>query len=286
MFRCVESKYGFSADPLPSDDSLQIYYKNLYYQSATGPYRKEYDDSELTYFDIRAQIILKVSASVGVSEGCVLDLGCGEGFFLRRACAEGFDVWGVDSSSYGLEQQNSWLLRDGRFHMGNILSDRAFPGKKFDLILCRNVMEHVVDPDQLMCLIYDYLSVNGIAVVEVPNDYSPLHNYVFNNVNREKLPFFCPPQHLHYFNTNSLKELVQRSGMNLLDFFSDYPIDHLLMAEKFNYYKNKDLGMHAHLLRKNYMKFINGLPPDKMIGLLRATYEAGLGRDIAVVFKL
>jgi len=285
-FHCVPSAFGYSVEPLPSADELRAHYANTFYQSPVGQYQKQYPAEELEYFHHRALIALDFAATHGVRSGAALDLGCGEGFFLKTAAKRGFEIFGVDYSLYGLKAHNPDLLERGEFCDGDLLGvERPFPNKTFDLVFCKNVMEHVIDPKSLLQSIRSYLKQNGIAIIEVPNDFSCLHDSLFGTDNREATPIFCPPEHLHYFNPESLRATVEASGFRAVDAFGDYPIDHLLLEDKFNYYKNRALGQHAHALRRRVMALLISIPTAKRANLMRGFYEAGVGRDISIVIK-
>lgn len=284
-FRCIPSRYGHSADPMPTTDEIEKHYRESYYQDPTGQYKKTYDAVELDYFDDRANIALDFAAAHGVTRGNVIDLGCGEGFFLKSAHRRGFEVYGVDHSVVGIERQNQDLIagKSGQFIAGDIGSQRHFEDVSFDLVYCKNVIEHVIDPDAIMRRIATYLLPTGIAIIEVPNDFSALHSMIFGDVAKESLSIFVPPVHLHYFTTRTLRELGSRNGFSVIDSFGDYPIDHLLLEDAFNYYRNKPLGSSAHALRRKFLRYTAGIGVEEKLALYRSIYSAGLGRDICVV---
>jgi 2-polyprenyl-3-methyl-5-hydroxy-6-metoxy-1,4-benzoquinol methylase len=286
-YRCVPSLYGHSAEPMPTIEEIEKHYRESYYQDPTGQYKKAYDRPELDYFDDRANVALDFSAAHGVTEGNAIDLGCGEGFFLKSAQRRGFNVFGVDHSLVGIERQNRDLIDSdpGHFVAGDIGSRRHFEGVAFDLVYCKNVVEHVIDPDSIMTRIASYLSPGGLAIIEVPNDFSNLHSIIFGDADKEELPIFVPPVHLHYFTTKTLPELGKRNGFSVVDCFGDYPIDHLLMEEAFNYYKDRRLGSSAHSLRRKFFRYASGVDVDARLALFRSIFMAGLGRDICIVVR-
>ncbi|WLB57003.1 class I SAM-dependent methyltransferase [Bradyrhizobium sp. 521_C7_N1_3] len=286
-YRCVPSVYGHSAEPMPSIEEIERHYRESYYQDPTGQYAKTYEKVELDYFDDRANVALDFSALHGVAKGNVLDLGCGEGFVLKSARRRGFNVYGVDHSLVGIERQNRDLIDSNPSHFvaGDIGSRRHFEGVAFDLVYCKNVIEHVIDPDAIMARIASYLAPGGLAIIEVPNDFSELHSIIFGDTSKEELSIFVPPVHLHYFTTKALPELGRRNGFSVLDCFGDYPIDHLLMEDAFNYYKDKKLGSSAHSLRRKFFRYASGIDVEARLGLFRSIFTAGLGRDICIVVR-
>lgn len=284
-YNLVKSSYGWRVDPLPSVSELAAYYRDVYYQDPKGQYQKQYDASELDFFLDTSNLVLDFAEHHGLNSGKVLDLGCGEGFFMAHARLRGFEVWGADFSDFGLKAQNPELLTDDVFVAGDFTRDRLFPDKSFDLVFCKNVLEHVIDPVASIQTILSYLSPGGIAVVYVPNDFSDLHDIVFAGQDRSLTPMFVPPVHLHYFNARTLHRFVEECGAQVVDSYGDYPIDHLLLSEKFNYYSDRALGSEAHMLRKRFHSYLASIDKKEKLQLLRSFYGAGLGRGIAAVFR-
>ncbi len=80
--------------------------------------------------------------------------------------------------------------------------------KKFDLIIMRHVLEHFMDPIQVMKKVKNVLSISGIAYIAVPNNLKPsqsLEKSWFRNV------------HTYYFNKYSLKNLMKISGFEVME---------------------------------------------------------------------
>src|SRR5258708_899030 len=151
-YRCVPSRYGHSVEPMPSPEEIGRHYRESYYQNPTGQYRESYDLAELTYFDDWAGIALDFAKLHGVTAGNAIDLGCGEGFFLKSARHRQFKVFGVDHSLAGIERQNQELIGQSQKNcdFGDIASQRYFEGRFFDLVYCKNVIEHVIDPSRVL----------------------------------------------------------------------------------------------------------------------------------------
>lgn len=284
-YSLVKCTYGWRVDPTPSQSELEEYYRKVYYQDPRGQYQKNYDSSELTYFLDTSNLVLDFAESHGVATGNVLDLGCGEGFFMAHAKLRGFGVWGADFSDFGLKAQNPEVLTDDNFAVGDVTHDRVFPDQSFDLVFCKNVLEHVIDPVSTVKTILSYLKPGGLAVIYVPNDFSELHQMIFGGQDKKSTPMFVPPVHLHYFNARTLHGFIEDCGAEVLDCYGDYPIDHLLMSERFNYYSDRSVGPDAHVLRKKFHRYLASIDKKDKLQLLRSMYTAGLGRGIAAIFR-
>jgi len=75
----------------------------------------------------------------------LLDAGCGPGYLLEHALLDGISARGVDCSASAREQflartKGNWATA---FHIGSICS-MPFPDRSFDLLLCLDVLEHLI----------------------------------------------------------------------------------------------------------------------------------------------
>jgi 2-polyprenyl-3-methyl-5-hydroxy-6-metoxy-1,4-benzoquinol methylase len=145
----------FQVDPMPTQDELDRYYREEYYQKfPSATYAAEYSADEKKYFNNRAAVTEAVFAqTVGASVSGLrlLDVGCGEGFFAAYFLRAGWSVKACDFSIEGIRQQNPGL--ESWFEQGNvyqILEKLIESEEKFDLINLSNVLEHVRQPIELL----------------------------------------------------------------------------------------------------------------------------------------
>jgi SAM-dependent methyltransferase len=76
----------------------------------------------------------------------------------------------------------------------------------YDLIACFSYLEHLPDPKTTLKLIYELLSEDGLAIIEVPNS---------SFIQRKSLLNEVIPDHLHYFSTQSLTTAIYSAGFEL-----------------------------------------------------------------------
>ena len=94
-----------------------------------------------------------------------LDVGCAFGYGVNLLHSLGYDAWGIDVSSYGLVlgkerlKENMFVICDSQEHL-------PFK-KKFDLITCFEVLEHLKNPSRALQNMYD--SSGGILLCTTPN---------------------------------------------------------------------------------------------------------------------
>ena len=105
------------------------------------------------YFDQLAATSRKyyvpwLSSYVRMGEGvCVLEIGCGEGGNLLPFAQAGCRVLGVDMAEGKIQAAERFFAEEGvegRFMASDIFAVKGLE-RQFDLIICHDVIEHVMD---------------------------------------------------------------------------------------------------------------------------------------------
>lgn len=107
------------------------------------------------------------------AQGEVLDIGCGNGIISRAIGQMGFHVTGIDVSEKTIAfARASNNLPNVSFEV--VAAGELQPGpKKYDAIICSEVLEHLQAPSQLLKTIFQLLKEKGVLVVTVPNGRGP-----------------------------------------------------------------------------------------------------------------
>ena len=289
-FTMVEQPGGWvSASPLPTPEELREFYADLYYQiPQSTTYQSSYGDLDLRHKALRCDALLRALKDAGISEGAeLLDVGAGEGFLMDAADRNGLVVTGLDYSAFGVGKFFPRLkdrLLDG--DLVERLDGLAHAGRRFAACSLVNVLEHVPDPSLLLSAIRNVLAPHGIATITVPNDYSRLQS-LLREEQRIDREFWCaPPQHLHYFNAENLPPFCRSKGFEIVDGFSDFPIDLYLLHPGSNYVMDPRNGPDAHRARILHDLLIAQKGLDAYLRVYRALFNVGLGRNITVVLRL
>ncbi|MGD0576951.1 MAG: class I SAM-dependent methyltransferase, partial [Candidatus Staskawiczbacteria bacterium] len=132
----------------------------------------------------------------------LLDFGCQDGSFLRWLKHE--TKFGGRAQLFGYDILLKNIPENGRFY--NNFNKLINSGKKFDVITVNYVLEHVLEPRQLLSgLTKNLLAEGGRIIIEVPNisflmpaDLSPTHI-----------------QHTNYFTPATLAALINKAGLSL-----------------------------------------------------------------------
>lgn len=288
-FGRVEQPGGWiSASPLPSNQDLRQFYADLYYQSTpSATYQPSYSELELRYKSLRCAALLHALRGLGISNGDdFLDVGAGEGFLMDAADRAGLVVTGLDYSCFGVGKFFP-RLRD-RLLDGDVierLDGFAAAGRRFAACSVINVLEHVLDPIQLLSAVRRILVPRGIAAITVPNDFSGLQALLRDEQMIDREFWWSPPQHLHYFNAENLSRLCASLGFDLVDGFSDFPVDLYLLHPGSNYVTESRNGPAAHRARLLHDVLIAQQGLDPYLQVYRALFRVGAGRCVTVLLR-
>ena len=282
------TKWGFkSIYPMPSDELLESHYAEQYYQKNEGSYQKYYGLEELKYFEIESKVAEYLYKKYGSgSNKTMLDVGAGEGFFSKYFVEENWEVTMCDFSDYGMRQNNPQLVES--LIKGNIyqtLSNLKSASNTYNFINLKNVIEHVKDPDGLLSIIKPLLSQGGILRIEVPNDYSMFQKFLLEK-NFTKETWFCPPEHLHYFNIQSMTNFLIDLGFDICCMMTDFPIELFILNKHSNYAKERSLGKAAHMARVYANNYLYDQGIENYINYFKASANVEIGRQITTYVKV
>lgn len=285
--KIVKPENYISATPLPNSEELQKFYAELYYQAPqSSSYQEQYDDLEIDYKHLKCDALIHALKSAGAVGGSFLDVGAGEGFLLNAAHKQGFAVTGLDFSSYGVgkffpELANRHTAGDLYESLAKLDSD----GKRYMVCSSTNVLEHVIDPDSFLTSIRKVMDPHGLLAITVPNDFSELQQLLLKQGMIDREFWFAPPHHLHYFNTENIENFLVNRGFEIIDAFSDFPVDMYLLHPGSNYVNDAKNGRAAHQARMHHDLMIAKAGLDKYLDYYRAMFKVGVGRDITLIVR-
>ena len=282
--KLIRDKYGIlTIKKIPSIIELKEYYQNIYWKKKYVKYSKE----EVNSFELDYKLIHYFQNKRKKLK--ILYIGCGEGFAARYFIKQGYEYYGTDFSSDGITNHQKKFLKKINFLQCDIVNDDFFSDKKFDLIICKNVAEHVINYRKLLKNINKKLNKNGILAVIVPNEFNKIHmEYMRKNKikNLENMPFYFPPDHIRYFNPQSLKKSIEKNtNIKIQSLMTTFPIELFMLNKNTDYYKNKKFGKSAHNLRINFNNLISKSFDENSIKLFEGFCKIGIGRQILAIGK-
>lgn len=147
----------------------------------------------------------------------VLEIGCGEAGF-SQLLTPGAEVWGVEPSrAADVAAQRLHKVLRGKF---DDVSNQL-PDGHFDLVVCNDVIEHMVDHDAFLEAIKAKLAVAGVLVGSIPNFryYVNLYELIVRGDFEYEDSGIRDRTHLRFFTEKSLKRTLQQHGF-LIDEFA------------------------------------------------------------------
>lgn len=273
----------------PSPEELARYYADQYYQQEQSGFRKSYPEIELKA--LRSRIAMRADHAISFlsdnSGTSLLDVGCGEGFVLAHFRALGWQTLGMDYSIDGVSRMNPDEVET--VVAGDIyqhLDAARVAGQRFNIIWLGNVLEHVLDPHDLLRTVADLMEPKGVAVVTVPNDGSKYQQHLIDTGKVDHAYWVALPDHLSYFTYESLLKIAAQTGWFARDVLADFPIDLFLSHPGSNYVRDRVNGPAAHQARLELELLIAERGQEATTRFYSAMARVGLGRDLTAFLQL
>lgn len=146
----------------------------------------------------------------------ILDIGAGQGGYLKAAKLAGYNKLTANDINDAREAE---LNKFGiPLIVGNIVSTNV---GKYDLINAQHVLEHVTDPFKFLKAIKTSLNPGGVAHISVPNVGGIVDAWksTLSRIGLKKKQAYkhlAPWHHIFFFNTKSLKHVLEESGFEVL----------------------------------------------------------------------
>lgn len=139
-----------------------------------------------------------------VPNGTLLDVGSGWGEYVRFAESCGWDAHGLEPD------ENAVMV--GRNYGLDIICGTAeeipFENRYFDVVRSWHVLEHTYSPMKAITEMSRVLKPNGHLLISIPN---------YGSSQRKVLGMCWPhlevPRHLHHFNVESFKNILNKNGL-------------------------------------------------------------------------
>ena len=205
---------------------------------------------------------------------------------IHSSDCEPWKVTLVDLSNDGLRRHNPSLIENFiQADLTKYIEKNQEIIESFGLINLDNVLEHVLDPVALFSSLKSCMHSNAILRIEVPNDFSSFQDLLMNLGCTEET-WVSPLEHLSYFNTASLKALIENQGFELISLQSSFPIEQFLVNDHFNYWKNRELGKGAHRTRIIVSNYLASKDLDRLIDYQEAAADLEFGRLLTAYVKV
>lgn len=180
-----------------------------------------YEDKQSEYFGIVRQDIAPLLPKHAVR---VLEIGCGSGATLAWLKASRRADWiaGIElnAAAATVARTRLDLLLEG--DVDRLIEQ--FPPQSLDLILCLDVLEHLVDPWATLKRLQTLLRPGGQLIASLPNirHYSVLLPLLFAGRWRYETAGIMDRTHLRFFSRETAVELLRQAGLGIAATRSTY----------------------------------------------------------------
>jgi 2-polyprenyl-3-methyl-5-hydroxy-6-metoxy-1,4-benzoquinol methylase len=196
LLRCADCGFTF-AEAAEVGELVQ-----LYEQLEDNAYEEGLENRA-----VQMRWILKLCREVNPQTRTLLEIGSGIGLLVNEARKAGFDATGVEPSRS--------LVAAAKRILGVELLNGTFPhpsleGRRFDVVLVVDVIEHVSDPVELLRNTAAALTDEGLLVVVTPDAGSLAARLLGHRWWHFRLA------HVGYFNSSTMRKAAANAGLEIV----------------------------------------------------------------------
>lgn len=154
----------------------------------------------------------------------VLDIGCAGGTLAQTLKERGYRVWGVDISDEAIRSASPYLEQGFAFDVTDEYWPEELMGKKFDVVIASEIIEHLFEPEQFLKKLHRILAPNGSIIITTPN-------FLFwKNRLRMLMGKFKYEQqglldfgHIRFFTLDTARQAFKNTGFKIIKEHHYYP---------------------------------------------------------------
>lgn len=182
------------------------------YRGAAGSHLP--DQKPVNYYqNVRAEMLGFIPAD----SRTVLEVGCGEGYFGQRLKeSRDVEVWGIEVVEARARAAEDRLDRVLSGTVESVISQ--LPASFFDVVVFNDVLEHLVDPFDVLARIKTCLSPRGVVVSSIPNIrfYPAFYELAVHGDWEYVQEGTLDATHLRFFTGRSIRNMYTRLGYEVL----------------------------------------------------------------------
>lgn len=156
-----------------------------------------------------SELVNEIIIKSKISEGNVLDFACGIGTIASEFKRKGYNVTCIEKSDgfRGFHADNNIISFSS-------LDDIKGYEESFDLIIMKDILEHLDNPVELLEEVQTFLKPGGYLYVRVPNRYA--YYFEWRAVDTKS--------HINHFTPGDLKSLLKQSRLQIHDYIAIYDV--------------------------------------------------------------
>ena len=144
--------------------------------------------------------------------GDFFEIGCGMGYFLDYARRQGYNASGIEYAELGVRSCREKFGLDVK---RSSLEEFSPPSNRYDIIFMGDVLEHLVQPLEMLTKARGMLKTSGVVALEIPSMFNSLAGraaiagYRLLNIQKKMA---LPPYHVNEFTPKTLRSIILRAG--------------------------------------------------------------------------
>jgi SAM-dependent methyltransferase len=170
----------------------------------------------------------KITGDKKLVDRNILVLGVGTGRDVRYLASKN-EVWGVDISEKGLNIARKNSIKGLKQDVNKPL--KGIPEKYFDIVVAKDILEHLEDPMGLMLQIKKLLKKRGFIVINIPNHfYLPMRlrilfgkNIIWKSFGHDHTILFDEWDYMHksFFTWKGFNKFLDDAGFKVTKSYLD-----------------------------------------------------------------
>jgi len=206
VVQCVCGLWGLTPR-LPENEMMKVYQSDGYFHDGDAGYDDYEDQKESLKLTFRN--FLKNVHSNCFVDGGLFEIGTGDGLLMQEAIPLYKYRAGTDFGEKSAEKTSEFAneIFTGGF---DAMPSGYLKENSIYTVVATNVIEHVYDPVGLVKSIYEELPKGGVLVLAAPDMGS-----FWRKILGKKWPSFKLPEHVFYYDEESLSLLMRDAGFGL-----------------------------------------------------------------------
>ena len=272
--------------PLPAEYELEAFYKEYYHQEKQYIDYQTVDDSYISkeisamqanrefrhiYAKVETLVLDKVPSTM-------IDIGGGNNLLSRFFMDRGWEATVFEPNCDAANYQRQFQISVVESMFGHAECSQK---RSYAFINLQFVLEHVLNPLNMLCQSVGMLDADGIIRVCVPNDFSPGQMAWLSKTKLEP-PWISYPDHINYFDFDSLSRLLASAGLVEVSRETSFPLEFLLLTGT-DYYTDKNQQKQVASIVTGFETAWLNSGQEKYLGFLYETLaQLGMGRSAII----
>lgn len=160
---------------------------------------------------------------------CLLDVGCGEGNFVSLLMEKlKFEAWGIEINEEISKKASNKGVFERIINSSVESAILELPDNYFDCIVFNDVLEHLINPKEVLLAIKSKITEDGIIVASIPNvRYLPnlYQLLIHKDWKYDERGGILDETHLRFFTKKSMMRLFENCGFEIINIVGINPIE-------------------------------------------------------------